>query len=256
MKTAIVEDDASSRRLLEAVVSRRGHNATSFADGSEAWAACRQGGIDLYVLDWMLPGLDGLQLCRRIRSQSWGDQVAVLVVTARTSTSDLRTILHAGATDYLAKPVDPQLLDVRLQVTEYHLTNLQRRQKAEAALQYTESRYRDLYENIPCGVYESTPSGKYVRVNPALVQMLGYSNAVELLCVDKPDLLYSNELERQQRQQALQKTGMLRNTEVRMRRKNGDSIMVLENSRAIRDSSGLVISYQGSLVDLSESSRG
>jgi PAS domain S-box-containing protein len=120
--------------LLDAVLRRRGYDTVSCSDAESAWSLCRQDPFELVVLDWMLPGMDGLELCRKIRSLAWGDRAIILAVTSRTAAEDLQEILVAGADDYLSKPIDPALLDVRLAIAEHSLEVLIERKRAEEAL--------------------------------------------------------------------------------------------------------------------------
>jgi CheY-like chemotaxis protein len=88
------------------------------------------------LLDWLLPGIDGLELCRRVRSLRGRDEV-ILVVTARGGADDLAAVLDAGADDYLPKPFDIAMLDVRLTVAERTVMNVQARRVAEETLKHT-----------------------------------------------------------------------------------------------------------------------
>ncbi len=135
LKTLIVEDDSSSRIILKAALDQRGHDVTSCASAEAAWAACQHQAFELALIDWMLPGMDGLGLCRKIRELPWGDRVVLLVVTARDKSEDLNQVLMAEADDYLAKPFSLQLLNVRLTVAERRLHDIVSRKQAEDALQ-------------------------------------------------------------------------------------------------------------------------
>jgi DNA-binding response OmpR family regulator len=116
MKVLVAEDDPIIRRLLEVTLSRAGHEVTPAADGAEAWRILqRPDAPRLAILDWMMPEVDGLDLCRRIRASEGKDYVYVIMLTARGRKEDLLEGLAAGADDYLVKPFDPQELRGRLQ---------------------------------------------------------------------------------------------------------------------------------------------
>ena len=101
----VVEDDPSVRDVVEMVLERAGYAVTSAADGPAALQqAADATTFDLVVLDLMLPGLDGFEVCRRLRRTS---AVPVLVLTARADTADLVTALEVGADDYVTKPFEP-----------------------------------------------------------------------------------------------------------------------------------------------------
>ena len=131
MKTLLVEDDATTRCLLEALLQARGYEVTAVADAESAWPLCEQTAFPLIVLDWLLPGMDGLTLCRKVRGLAHGDRSLVVVLTSRDQPDDLQAVLEAGADDYLSKPVDSARLNVRLTIAERQVHNLLQRKRAE-----------------------------------------------------------------------------------------------------------------------------
>lgn len=109
----VVEDEKDVRDLLMLHLKREGYQATAVEDGEEALRQVESKRYALVVLDWMLPGLSGLEICRRIRKQQptgafahMPGQVPVLMVTARADTSDIVLGLEAGADDYITKPFE------------------------------------------------------------------------------------------------------------------------------------------------------
>jgi two-component system, OmpR family, response regulator MprA len=108
----VAEDDRSVRSSLQRVLSFEGYEVVAVADGTEALAALRDQQFDLAILDWMMPGADGLSVCSSIRASGAG--TAVLMLTARTSTTDRVQGLDAGADDYLTKPFDIDELSARV----------------------------------------------------------------------------------------------------------------------------------------------
>ncbi len=118
MKILIAEDDPVSRRLLEATLVGSGYDVASVSDGTRAWdLAQHEKGVRLAVLDWMMPGLDGIEVCRRLRQGS-GDYVYVILLTAKDRKEDVVVGLEAGADDYITKPFDPQELHSRIRAGE------------------------------------------------------------------------------------------------------------------------------------------
>lgn len=111
-KVLVVDDDRAIRESLERLLSLEGYSASSVSNGSEALEVLRRGQVDLLVLDWMMPSVDGLTVCRVLRSE--GSATPILMLTARTETSDRVAGLDAGADDYLAKPFDPAELLARV----------------------------------------------------------------------------------------------------------------------------------------------
>ena len=89
MKILLVEDHADSRRNLQRLIERRGHEVVAVASAEEAEDALRTSKFPFLILDWMLPGKSGVDLCREIRAQAGGDEMFILLVTARADTEDL-----------------------------------------------------------------------------------------------------------------------------------------------------------------------
>jgi two-component system chemotaxis response regulator CheY len=114
MNVLIVEDDPSSRRLLERAVQSFGHAVTATANGREAWERFQEGDFSFVITDWMMPEWDGLELCRRIRECVRPDYVYIIMQTSRSGQEDLVTGLDAGADDFVIKPVDRRELEARM----------------------------------------------------------------------------------------------------------------------------------------------
>lgn len=113
-----------------------------------------------------------------------------------------------------------------------------------------ERRYRELFDNIQEGLFFSTPEGRFVEVNDALVTMLGYSSREELLQVDIPSQIYYSPEQRQAHAVAMEKDGLLRNFEATLRRKNGSPIYVLINAFGMHDASGKLLQIRGLMLDV------
>jgi len=120
------------------------------------------------------------------------------------------------------------------------------------ALKASESRYRELYENVVAGVFQTTPDGKFMAANPALVRLLGYASEDELLELSIGEDLYVHAEDRANWLRNMAATGEIRNAELVLRRKDGRKIVVLENSRAVRDEQGHILYYEGTLTDITE----
>ncbi len=115
MRILVAEDDAVSRHLLATFLSKWGYRVVVAADGSEAWEKLqREDAPKVAILDWMMPGLDGLELCRKIRERPQDNYIYVLLLTAKGQKEDVVIALDAGADDYLIKPFDPQELRARV----------------------------------------------------------------------------------------------------------------------------------------------
>ncbi|MEV5885181.1 response regulator transcription factor [Streptomyces sp. NPDC052020] len=108
----LAEDDRAIRHALERALTLEGYEVTAVADGVEALARARRGRPDVLVLDVMMPGMDGLQVCRSLRAE--GDRTPILMLTALVETQDRIAGLDAGADDYVVKPFDVEEVFARL----------------------------------------------------------------------------------------------------------------------------------------------
>ena len=117
MRILIAEDDAVSRRVLEATLLKWNYEVVVTTDGPQALEALKKPDApSLALLDWMMPGLDGSEVCRQVR-QTIGDRLLyVLLLTAKGSKDDIVEGLNAGADDYIVKPFDRAELQARLDV--------------------------------------------------------------------------------------------------------------------------------------------
>ena len=107
----VVDDDTALAEMIGIVLRTEGFDVAFCADGSEAVEAFRTSRPDLILLDLMLPGMDGIEVCRRVRAESG---VPILMLTARSDTADVVTGLEAGADDYMVKPFNPKELVARI----------------------------------------------------------------------------------------------------------------------------------------------
>jgi len=117
MQIMIVDDDPTSRTILQAVLEKWGFETMLASDGEEAWNLMQQENSPrLLLVDWMMPGIDGPTLCRKIREEMSRESFYILMLTARDSRKDLIMGLESGADDYIGKPWDNEELKARLNV--------------------------------------------------------------------------------------------------------------------------------------------
>ena len=113
-----------------------------------------------------------------------------------------------------------------------------------------EAKYRSLFENVREGIYQSTPDGKIITANPALVRMLGYKSEEELMSLHIARDLYVNPDDRDRLLGELVESDADGDIELRLRRKDGTEIFVLEHSHPVRDDQGEVLYFEGALTDI------
>ena len=119
MRVLVAEDDRVTLRVLESRLRRWGYEVTAAKNGREAWEVLQEDDCPrLTLLDWMMPEMDGIEVCRKVRKLVPEPYRYIIMLTARGSQEDVIEGLEAGADDYLAKPVDMQELKVRLRAGE------------------------------------------------------------------------------------------------------------------------------------------
>jgi DNA-binding response OmpR family regulator len=115
MKILIADDNAFYRRMLAATLIEWGHEVVSVSNGEEAWQELsRSDAPKLALLDWVMPGLDGLEVCRRVRALHQPEPPYLMLLTCKTGKENLLAGLEAGANDYVSKPFDRDELRARL----------------------------------------------------------------------------------------------------------------------------------------------
>lgn len=117
MKVLIADDDHTSRIILEKSLVKWGYEVISVPDGVEAWQRCNAPDPPkLVILDWMMPGMDGIEVCRRVREKVLSKPSYIILLTARNAKEDIVVALEAGADDYITKPFDFRELGSRVKV--------------------------------------------------------------------------------------------------------------------------------------------
>jgi PAS domain S-box-containing protein len=134
------------------------------------------------------------------------------------------------------------------------LTDITDRRKAEDALKESEERYRSIFENAVEGIFQSTPEGRFISVNPAFSKLCGYSSPEELVSEmdDIAQQYYVNRQDRQRFLTLIENKGFAENIEHQIRRKDGGTLWLSLNARAVRDNSGKTLYYEGTAIDITE----
>jgi len=119
MKILIAEDDVTSRRILEAILVKWSYEAITTSDGIEAWQALQTDNPPpIAIIDWMMPGMDGVEFCRRLRQTQTLTPTYVILLTSKRQQEDVVAGLDAGANDYIRKPFEREELRARIRVGE------------------------------------------------------------------------------------------------------------------------------------------
>ena len=123
MRTLIAEDDLISRKLLRTTLEHFGHEVVAYTKGEEAWNGFQADPCRVIVSDWLMPKLDGLGLCRKVREDEDREYTYFILLTANVQSKDsYMEAMQAGIDDFLAKPLDRDQIWMRLRVAERILT--------------------------------------------------------------------------------------------------------------------------------------
>jgi two-component system, cell cycle response regulator len=114
MKVLIADDSAVPRLILEKLLDSLGHETATASDGMDAWAAFQSFEPDVVLSDWLMPGMDGIELCRRIRADDAERYTYFVLLTAMTEVEHAITAMTAGADDFMVKPMDRTALEAAL----------------------------------------------------------------------------------------------------------------------------------------------
>lgn len=243
----IIDGNDDDRRTIEGELAQLpGQNfdltfAATLADGL---AELRHGKFNVVLLDLNLA--DSVGLTTYLRLQPKAGDVPVIVLVGKADEDLGAGAVGRGALDFLIKQqIVSTLLDKALRYATERTHTLR-------ALRASETRYRELYENVVAGVFQSTADGRFMSCNPALVRLLGYASEDELLGIDIARDLFMYPEDRDNWRQTMEAQGEVRNAELVLKRKDGHKIVVLENSRAVRDDKGRVLYFEGTLTDITE----
>jgi PAS domain S-box-containing protein len=241
MRLLVADDDSIYRMFLSRQLSKWGYEIVAACDGAGALAALEdRDGPSLAILDWRMPGTDGVEVCRRVRANSDGRYIYLLLLTARDTPEDLIAGMDAGADDYLTKPVD--MAELRLRV------------RAGCRILEFEERSRQLFDDAPIAYHEANTSGVIVRVNRAECRLLG-CDAGEILGRRIWDFVAPAQAEKGMAvfQAAVAASNQrMEDTEWEMCGRNGETLLVRLQQNQVRDSRGAVEGLRCTMLDVTE----
>src|SRR5438270_6283457 len=116
MDILVADDDRTVRFLLKSVLTELGYHVTEAENGRDAWEAWKREHHQLVISDWMMPGIDGLELCRRIRAQEASGFAYIILITARTGKANHLDAMDSGVDDFLCKPFERDRLSASVRL--------------------------------------------------------------------------------------------------------------------------------------------
>lgn len=247
----IVDDDESTCRTLALTLNKAGYETEIAGTGSQALEKAGTKPFNAVLLDIKLPDIEGIELLEPL-NEKYPD-TAVIMITAYASVETAVEALNKGAWAYITKPLN---LDELLHTTLKHAIEKQRlleeKRRMEKALQESEQKYRSIFEESKDTIFIATPAGKFVDINPAGVELFGYSSKDELLNPDIAEDLYFDHQDREEYLQTLNEFGYVTDYELNLQKKDGTKIVALVNTQAVYDENGDIVAYRGILRDITE----
>jgi sigma-B regulation protein RsbU (phosphoserine phosphatase) len=210
----------------------------------EGLARLDAGGLDTILLDLTLPDSTGMGTFQAVKERA--HEAPIIVLSGVDDEMLARQTVHSGAEDYLVKGmVDSQLIS---RAVVYAIE----RTEARKAVRKAEERYRAIFENSIEGIFQSTPEGTYLDVNPALTRIYGYNSAQEMMTKisDIARLLYVDPNRRGEFLKVMKEKGEVRNFESQIYRKDGSIIWISENARAVKNAQGNIEFFEGMVEDI------
>jgi PAS domain S-box-containing protein len=264
----IVEDEGVVAHDIAETLKSLGYAVTGIAkSGEDALEMVKASRPDLVLMDIHLAtAMDGIEAAEKIHHLC---DIPVIYLTAYADKPLLDRTKITEPFGYIIKPYDERELQSTIEIAFHKHTQdllvkkaygeLEQRvfertaelETTNRALAESESRYRNLFEGVPIGIYRTTPSGKILDINPALVSLLGYPNREMLMNVSVSDI-YADPEDRTRWLDLIGREGIVREFEVQFRKYNGTIIRVHDSGKAVFDDHGRVLYYYGNVEDITE----
>jgi adenylate cyclase len=263
----IIDDNLNNLKVISDLLSEAGYKIFSAKNGESGIQKAERTRPDLILLDLRMPGIDGFETCRRLKSSEQTKDIPIIFLTAMSNTQPVEKVqgLNLGAVDFISKPIQNEEVVARIKI-HLHLraltqqlqeqnARLQReireRQQTEQALLLAEKRYNNLVKSSIEGLFQANVSGQYLSANTALVRLLGYDSLKELITQIKHiSQLYVQPQRWQELIDTLDSQDDVTGFESLVYQKNRKVIWINENARAIRDAKENLLYYETTVTDI------
>jgi len=267
-KILIVDDDPINIQIVASILQKEGYRMTFAPNGKNALENAHENNLDLILLDILMPEMDGFEVCRKLKESPTTVDIPVIFLTVKDEVEEIIKGFELGAVDYVTKPFNSAELLARVRAhvkskklrdSQEHLisklkTALEERKRAEDAFRKAEEKYRSIFENAIEGIYQTTPGGRYIQMNPAFASMFGYASPEEMVAqvtvIGKQ--LYVDPMDRERLKDALSNQGYVKGFEAEQRRKDGTKFWISINAHSVRDADGTIIYYEGTNIDITD----
>jgi PAS domain S-box-containing protein len=289
-----VDDQEANLKLLEKLLVPRGYTVVKAASGQDALLQINSQAVDLVLLDVIMPGMDGFEVCRQIKKDPKLRSIPVIMVTALTAKEDRILGIEAGAEEFLSKPFDlaevlarikillkmKELDDERqcaekalqkshaeledkvrertrelIKANEMLQADIIERKRAGDALMKSEKKFRDIFENVLDAYYETAIDGTILEISPSIeIMSKGQYHRDELIGKSMKDF-YSDSVIRQSLMDTLQERGKVLDYEIKLKNRDGSLIPCAISSRIHFDAHGRPEKILGTIRDITERKR-
>jgi PAS domain S-box-containing protein len=253
----VIDDGPETLRLLTATLVDEGYEVCRSVDGAFALTRIHDIQPDLILLDIMMPGLDGYQICERLKADPKTCSIPVIFLSAVDQAQDKVKGFDLGAVDYITKPF--QIEEVLARVA-YQLRGQVPAlvQTGSASDPIGADAYREFFENALDGCYQTTPEGKFIRANAALAKLLGYDSPESLIAAvtDITHQLYVVPQRRFQWLNYLRQYGQMPAFESELHHRSGHRIWVRETGRATYGPTGALQYLEGTVQEITDRRQG
>ncbi|MBI3878782.1 MAG: response regulator [Verrucomicrobia bacterium] len=255
MKALLVHHDPAVRACYREIGRELGLEVITTPQPAEGWEIFQRESPSVVVLDWYLPGMDALELCRRLRAAPGGDACIIVVVTSGNSPDQYLDVLEAGADDYLPKPVTQELLLVRLAIAKRRAEHLTQRRRMEAELRSNEERFQLVARATNNAIWDWDIRGNRIEWNDGITTLFGYTR--DQVRPDPEWWVENVHPEERHRlvaslEEAIQGTGATWGGEYLFRCADGFYMMVEDRAYIVRDDAGGAVRMVGTMMNITE----
>jgi len=249
LRILLIEDNPDAADLISEMLPKTGRVSFDIECApllSQAITRLGSGDINLVILDLHLPDSDGLDTFRKV--QSAASNLPIIILTGNGDEETAIAAVREGAQDYLVKG------EITINLLVRTACYAVERKRTETMLRESEERYRTIFNNAILGIFQSTPDGRLLDVNPALAHMMGFNSPEEMkqVVTDIGKQIYVNPKDREVLRGLLETVGEVRNFESESIRKDGKRIWTSLNARCVRDASGSILLIEGTVEDITK----
>lgn len=273
LKLMVVDDEPAVAELIRYTLTKMPYQIRTASSGSEALILLEEEPTDILITDINMPDMNGLELTEKVL-EIYPDTL-VIALTGYGNVSLVVEFMRLGGIDFLQKPVNRTALRFSIEsATERYRLNqklkaadkalrqknialeqeIAEKKRSQEALQESELRYREVFENAPVGIYQSSLEGTFIRVNPAMARILGYASPDEIVSevTDISTQIYIHPNRRKKRLETfMENNGWVPFKEIFLR-KDKTSVIVKITARAVRNNTGEPLYIEGFIEDITE----